>query len=309
MAAEEKHGGMSPALMVSGTPAQHSLLLYRGEPVAGWRLRVGTPPWRGVGGKVWPEPLEPGLQLEGRSLQVAALGRLPAGTGPGGWAGSQASRDPGVSFGTMGQALSLITRGCVQWRSHSPLCEELWEPGTTLQLPTQEQAGLWPRQQTPALSWHCMVERRDGHSSSSLLPLPFLMGFHKCQALRRQQQGTSVQGPWSLGGSQGGYEGAVTYLKHLRSWLLGKSLEEYKSRVGRWEGKLGYNNQEPTRLGWQGERSSSPQNSTYKDMCCELMGLCSCKLKPQSLTRDSRKEVKEGPGCGVSPQLWSWCCV
>ena len=30
----------------------------------------------------------------------------------------------------------------------------------------------------------------------------------------------------------------VTYLMHLKSWLLGKSLDEYKSRVDRWEGKL-----------------------------------------------------------------------
>lgn len=79
----------------------------------------------------------------------------------------------------------------------------------------------------------------------------------------------SGQGPWSLGGSQGGYGSDVTYLKHLRSWLPGKSLEEYESKVCRWEGKLEYNNQEPTRLGWQGERPSRLQNSTYKDMRCE----------------------------------------
>lgn len=91
---------------------------------------------------MWPEPLEPGLQLEGRSLQVAALGRLPAGTGPGSWVGSQASRDPGVSFETMGQALSLIPGGCIQWRSHSLLCEELWEPLSSSPLNGKQGCGL-----------------------------------------------------------------------------------------------------------------------------------------------------------------------
>lgn len=81
---------------------------------SGWGPNTG-----GGAGKVWPEPLEPGLQLEGRSLQVAALGRLPAGTGPGIWAGLLASGDPGVSFGTTGQALSLITRGPGQCCRHS----------------------------------------------------------------------------------------------------------------------------------------------------------------------------------------------
>lgn len=148
--------------------------------MAGWRLRVGTQPWRGVRGKVWPEPLEPGLQLEGRSLQVAALGRLPAGMGPGGWAGSQASRDPGVSFGTMGQALSLITRPCGQWCSHSPLCGELWELLLSSSPSSEQGYGLIGSHQS--LSWHCAVEHQGGHTSSSHLPPPFLMGFHKGQA-------------------------------------------------------------------------------------------------------------------------------
>lgn len=100
-----------------------------------------------------------------------------------------------------------------------------------------------------------------------------------------------------------GVEDVVTYLMHLKSWLLGKSLDEYKSRVDRWEGKLRHNNQEPARLEWQGERSFRPQNST-----CKTIGLCSCELV-SALRRDSRKEVKEGPGLWSVSQLCSQCCL
>lgn len=102
---------MPSALRAGGATEQHFLLSQRSKPVAGWRLRVWAQPWKGGRGKVWPELLEPGLQLEGRSLQVAALGRLPA-RHRARWLGRVTGLErPGVSFRTMGQALSLITRG------------------------------------------------------------------------------------------------------------------------------------------------------------------------------------------------------
>lgn len=93
----------------------------------GAALPAGWGPGReGVAtGKVWPEPLEPAagrkespggphpLRAKPGRQKARALGR----TRP-------ASGDPGMSFRTEGQALSLITGGSSRWLSHGSLCPE-----------------------------------------------------------------------------------------------------------------------------------------------------------------------------------------
>lgn len=74
-------------------------------------------------GKVWPEPPEPAA---GRKESPG--GSHPRKAVPGGQKARALGRtilvsgDPGMSFGTEGQALSLITRGSGWWLSHGSLC-------------------------------------------------------------------------------------------------------------------------------------------------------------------------------------------
>lgn len=115
-------GLRTPAPCPKGT-AWKSWGWWQGETGAAWPAGWGPGREEAATGKVWPEPLEPAA---GRKESPG--GPHPRQSVPGGQKAralgrtSPASGDPGMSFETEGQALSLIIRGS-GWRlSHGSLC-------------------------------------------------------------------------------------------------------------------------------------------------------------------------------------------